>query len=98
MTRNIQDRRNNEVEVIGPDAQIQPKSEGIGNKISRSQTDYLDDDQLAEVKCVKCDDTIIAMFMKDHVCDKKKLEKMVVNSSGQRAEMLGAEESKDEIF
>ena len=44
---------------------------------------------MMEVKCDKCDESIIKMFMNDHVCEKKKLEKMVVNSRGQRAEMIG---------
>ena len=53
---------------------------------------------MAEVRCDKCDDSFIKMFIAEHVCDPDRLAKMVVNSSGQRAEMIGGQESKDEIF
>ena len=46
------------------------------------------DDQLVEVSCSKCDEKILAMFFNDHVCDPKKLSKMVRNKSGQYAEKL----------
>ena len=52
---------------------------------------------MAEIRCDKCDDSFIKMFFKDHVCDPNRLAKMVVNSRGQRAEMIG-QESKDETF
>ena len=38
------------------------------------------------------------MFINDHVCDPERLRKMVVNSSGQRAEMISGQHSKEEQF
>ena len=49
-----------------------------------------DADLSETVNCSTCDEVLIKSFARDHVCDKSKLDKMVVNSRGQLAEPLNA--------
>ena len=49
--------------------------------------DFIPDNLLdEEVRCEKCDETLVKMFKNDHKCDEQKLNKMIKNRQGELAD------------